>query len=99
MYVCGGVEVEGLVTIILLYTHFSICTTESLYTNYVRPSPKNINPFLVSEVKEDPTLELALQALAAETSKRTSRKALITYSVQSVDRYSQYYQSVVSTCQ
>ena len=46
----------------------------------MRPSPKNVNPFLVSEVKEDPTLELALQALAAETSKRTSRMSNIVQS-------------------
>ena len=46
----------------------------------MRPSPKNVNPFLVSEVKEDPTLELALQALAAETSKRTSRMSNIVLS-------------------
>ena len=45
---------------------------ESLYLPYVAPSPHNPNPFLISEVKEDPTLELALQALATETSKRTS---------------------------
>lgn len=47
---------------------------ESLYLPYVTPSPRDSNPFLISEVKEDPTLELALQALAAETSRRTSRK-------------------------
>ena len=55
--------------------------TESLYTSYVSPSPKNVNPFLVSEVKEDPTLELALQALAAETSKRTSREFVSNHSL------------------
>lgn len=48
---------------------------ESLYLPYVTPSPRDTNPFLVSEVKEDPTLELALQALAAETSRRNSCKA------------------------
>ncbi len=47
---------------------------EALYLPYVTPSPRDINPFLVSEVKEDPTLELALQVLATETSRRTSRK-------------------------
>ena len=47
---------------------------ESLYLSYVTPSPRDTNPFLISEVKEDPTLELALQALATETSKRTSRE-------------------------
>ena len=47
---------------------------ESLYLPYVTPSPRDTNPFLISEVKEDPTLELALQALATETSRRTSRK-------------------------
>lgn len=45
---------------------------ESLYLPYITPSPRDTNPFLISEVKEDPTLELAVQALAAETSKRTS---------------------------
>ncbi len=48
---------------------------ESLYLPYVTPSPHNPNPFLINEVKEDPTLELALQALATETSKRTSRRS------------------------
>lgn len=47
---------------------------ESLYLPYVTPSPRDTNPFLISEVKEDLTLELALQALATETSRRTSRK-------------------------
>lgn len=47
---------------------------ESLYLPYVTPSPHDANPFLISEVKEDPTLELAMQSLAAETSRRTSRK-------------------------
>lgn len=48
---------------------------ESLYLPYVTPSPRDSNPFLVSEVKEDPTLELALQALATETSRRMSCKS------------------------
>lgn len=47
---------------------------EALYLPYITPSPHDTNPFLISEVKEDPTLELAVQALAAETSKRTSRE-------------------------
>ena len=50
---------------------------ESLYLPYVTPSPHDSNPFLVSEVKEDPTLELAMQALAAETSRRTSCESLL----------------------
>ena len=46
---------------------------ESLCNTHVAPSPKDANPFLAAEeVKEDPSLELALQALAAETSRRTS---------------------------
>ncbi|XP_064390826.1 RAB6A-GEF complex partner protein 2-like [Halichondria panicea] len=45
---------------------------EYLYSSYVMPSPKESNPFLVSEKKEDPTLDIALQALAIETSRRTA---------------------------
>ena len=46
--------------------------SETLYKKDIVPSPKNTNPFLTSEVKEDPTPDIALQALAMETSKRTS---------------------------
>ena len=45
---------------------------ESLYIDYVSPIPRYSNPFLVNDVKEDPTLELALQALATETCRRSS---------------------------
>ncbi len=46
--------------------------SEYLYSSYVMPSPKESNPFLFSEKKEDPTLDIALQALAIETSRRTA---------------------------
>jgi len=47
---------------------------ESLYASYISPSPRYSNPFLIADVKEDPTFELALQALATETSRRSSCK-------------------------
>ncbi len=46
------------------------------------PSPKESNPFLVSEKKEDPTLDIALQALAIETSRRTASESVPSLSVQ-----------------
>lgn len=52
---------------------------KDLYLPYVSSSPRDTNPFLVSEVKEDPTLELSLQALAAETSRRTSCKTITVF--------------------
>jgi len=45
---------------------------DSLCSSTTEPSPKDCNPFLAAEVKEDPSLDLALQALATETSRRTT---------------------------
>lgn len=50
---------------------FFLCS-ETLYKKNIVPSPKTTNPFLTSEVQEDPMPDIALQALAMETSKRTS---------------------------
>jgi len=54
-----------------------LLVTENLYRAYLVPSPKQTNPFLMSEKKEDPTLEIALQALAIETSKKTASKIIM----------------------
>ena len=43
-----------------------------LCSNQAVPSPADTNPFLRAEVSEDPTFDLALQALAAETSRRSA---------------------------
>ncbi len=51
-------------------------SVENLYSSYVVPSPKESNPFLALEKKEDPTLDIALDALAVETSRRTSSEQL-----------------------
>ena len=63
----------------LIYIILSLhLLAEILYSSYISPSPKDSNPFLVSEKKEDPTLDIALQALAIETSRRSSSEFTVT---------------------
>ena len=53
-------------------------TADWLCSHEETPSPKDCNPFLAAEVKEDPSLDLALQALATETSRRAASKLITT---------------------
>ena len=53
-------------------------TPDWLCSHEETPSPKDCNPFLAAEVKEDPSLDLALQALATETSRRAASKHITT---------------------
>ncbi len=69
-----GAQKPGCPTQIVRLPFRVLVIPESLYVSYISPSPRYSNPFLISDVKEDPTLELALQALATETSRRSSCK-------------------------
>ena len=52
-------------------------SSEAICRKCKAASPKFTNPFLSPEVKEDSPHDLALQALAMETSKRSSSKTLV----------------------
>ena len=75
-----------------------LLSTDSLCNAHSAPSPKDANPFLAAEeVKEDPCLELALQALAAETSRRTSSEWRMSLTAQSSTQQSLLAQTFKET--